>query len=392
MNKLVLGAIAIGLFTVSCQKDENTDPDSIETSRVQVKNNNFDDRITYHDEPVESTGKTSNGNASFNYVANVTSPVVNGAVLSASGIAFQGNKAYISYHWNGAPSDYAGAIEVVDISQPTQPQIISAVYFTDTDLNEIYVQGNEVYTVGSRSLSNSGYDPNITSGAVVDVIRLQGGQLTNQVDEAPLPSYSGNSVFRKGNDLYVTSGNTGGGAFEVSLKNNQYLNITESDYYGYSKFGVDEGSMYVFLQGGPNAKLHVHNSNKFKPNNKTVINLANPTAPADGKAVLDVDFSNQVAYVSSGSYGLHAYDLSSNSGNATQSFNPNGPGFVNGVANDNFYVYAAKGSDGLYILDKNTFNVEAQFTYSGSANYVGTNGQNVFIANGTSGLKILSKN
>ena len=100
VNKLILGLITVGLFTFSCQKDENRSPDQIETSRVQVKNNNFDDRITYHDEPVESTGKTSNTNAQFTYVADVTSPVINGATLSATGIDFQGNRAYVSYHWN----------------------------------------------------------------------------------------------------------------------------------------------------------------------------------------------------------------------------------------------------------------------------------------------------
>ena len=80
------------------------------------------------------------------------------------------------------------------------------------------------------------------------------------------------------------------------------------------------------------------------------------------------------------------------SGNVIQSFNPAGNGLVNGTSHDNDYVYAAKGSDGLYILQKDSFTVKGIFAFNGSANYVRSNGQNVFIANGKSGLKILANN
>lgn len=393
INLLTLTAVLV-IGMTGCSNDDDVQIENPAEERVEVYND-FNGRITYHNEPLEAyddgSGKMANSSG-FTYVADISAPVLHGKTMSATGIAVQGNKAYVSYHRNENEGDYAGAIEVIDISQPGQPSLISGLYFMDTDLNELDVQGNEVYAVGGRSLSASGYDANFTSGGVVEVVRLQGGLLTNQVDEAPIPSFSGNSVFRKGNELYCASGNTGGGVFELDLKKNNYLNVTNSDYYDNSKYGVNEGSIYAFLRGGANSELHIHNSNNFNPGSKTVIPLSSPTAPEDGKKVLKVDFPNNVAYVSSGSYGLHAYDVNDPSGTALQSFTTSGNALVNGVDYDHNYVYAAKGSEGLYILDKNTMtNIAANFNFTGSANYVKSSPQNVFIAHGRGGLKILSK-
>lgn len=394
-NLKLMGVTALaGLVAVSCSSDDDNQIQEPAKERVEVYND-FSGRITYKNDPVESyddgSGKTASSSG-FTYVADISAPVLHGRTMSATGIAVQGNKAYVSYHWNENEGDFAGAIEVIDITQPSQPSLISGLYFQDVDLNEIAVQGNEVYAVGGRSLDVSGYDANFTSGGVIEVVRLQGGTLTNQVDEAPIPAFSGNSVFRAGNSLYVASGNTGGGVFELDLRNNNYLEVTNSDYYDNSKYGVNEGSMYAFLRGGPNSELHIHNSNNFNPGAKTVIPLQHPTAPADGKKVMRLDFPNNTAYISSGTFGLHSYSTNDPSGNAVLSFTTNGSGLVNGVDYDHNHVYAAKGSEGLFILDKQDFNsIAANFSFTGSANYVKSSPQNVFIAHGRGGLKILSK-
>lgn len=120
--------------------------------------------------------------------------------------------------------------------------------------------------------------------------------------------------------------------------------------------------------------------------------MASPSAPDDGKKVLAVDYVGQTAYVSSGSYGLHSYDLNAQSGNIEESFVTGGNGLLNGVDFDHKYVYAAKGSEGLYILDKDTMSkIMANFKFTGSANFVKSATKNVFIAHGRGGLRILAK-
>lgn len=383
------------LFT-GCSSDDDNQIQMPGNERVETYNN-FSGRVTYHNEPIEAyddgSGKKSGGNLTdFIYVADVSAPVIHGKTMSATGIHIEGDKAYVSYHWNEKDEDYAGAVEVIDISNPEQPSLLQGVYFADTDLNELYVQGNELYAVGGRSLSSSGYDANFTSGGVVEVIQLSGGLPTTSVQEGPLPSFSGNSVFRDGNYLYCASGNTGGGVFEVDLSPSNYLEVTETDFYDHSKFGVKAGGYYTFLQTGPNPNLHIHSGNNFNPAGKSVVSLATPTSPDDGKKVLAVDYAGQTAYVSSGSYGLHAYSISSQTGTPEESFNTNGSGLLNGVDYDHKYVYAAKGSEGLYILDKDSMpRIMANFSFTGSANFVRSSVENVFIAHGRGGLRILAK-
>jgi hypothetical protein len=383
MKYLILTVVAISLF--SCKKEEVVSPDGPSN---RVLNYNLKNRVSYFYEPIVLSGKRSNS-TQFAYVADVSAPVINGATLSATGIAFQGNKAFVSYHWNGAEGDFAGAIEVIDITNPNQPQLVSSLYFTDTDLNDIYVEGNKAYVVGGRSLSSSGYNSNLTKGGIVEIIGLNGGYLTTSTIQSWLPSFSGNSIFKQGNNVYTTSGNTGGGAFKVSLHPNNLLQVTDSDSYENSKFGVSNTSKFIFLEGGSNAKLHIHNNNNFNPNSKNVINLDASTSPLDGKGVLFVE--NNQAYVSGGQFGLFEFDLSNNSGTPVRTFITSGSGFVNGVGADNEFVFVAKGHEGMYILNRNDFVQRAVFSFVGSANYVAANGQNIFIANGVGGLKILSK-
>lgn len=392
-NSLFVLALS-SLVLLSCKKDEDKNTLNIPPTNRIIKNN-FEGRITYFDNEIpaleDGSGKR-NKNSSFTHVADVSSPVINGATLSATGVNIQGNLAYVTYHWNGAENDYAGAIEVINITNPSQPTLVSGLYFTDTDLNEIEVQGNKAYVVGGRDIDKSGYNTQVTSGAILEEVSLtNGGLLTNNTQQTWVPGFSANSVFRKNQNLLVASGNTGGGVFQYSLHPNNYLNLTESDFYSNSKFGVDEGSQFVFLEGGPNVRLHVHNSNNFNPASKTVANLSAQQAPLDGKAVLRIH--KKKAYVSGGQFGLFVYDMNNLNSTPVGTYNTNGNGDVNGVHVDNFFVYVAKGSEGVHILDVNTLAPHTLFTFNGSANYVYTrdNSANIFVAHGRDGLKILKK-
>lgn len=391
--------LILGIFVLAgCEKSDNQDNSTapeIEDKRKVATYNNFDGRITYHDQPVaayDSGPNKKQGNTNFTYIADVKAPSPSGSKLSATGISFKADKAFITYHWNKNPSDYAGAIEVIDLKNPKKPKLLAGIYFDDTDLNEVYAKNNMVYAVGGRSLKHSGYNQNLTKGGVVEAVSFKGNQLSKSVTETWIPSYSANSILAHGNKLYVASGNTGGGAFELDLKQKNYLSITDSDHYDHSKYVTRSQNQYIFLQGGSDPKLHIHNS-QFNPSKKNVINLSTNITPVDGKNVLYVDHKLGNAYVSSGKNGLQVYDLGNKNGNVKKAFTTNGNGYVNGVHGDKNHIYAAKGGEGVFILDKNNFKtIVAQFkNFKGSANYVKSDNKNVFIAHGKGGLKILSK-
>ena len=401
-SRLLLSSAAF-LATVvvlaGCNKNDSSSSEPAvnkeEMERKAEPYNNFNGRIVYKDQELEAYEEGTNKRANrsgFQYIADVKPPKFNGRTLSATGIAFRGKYAFVSYHWNGKPDDYAGALEVINVQNPNKPQLVAGLYFNDTDLNEVYVDNNTIYAVGGRSLSSSGYNQQITSGGVVEIIRFLGNKLGAVVIESAVPSFSANSVFRHGKNLYIASGNTGGGVFELGLKPKNFLQVTQSDHYSNSKYGVRANNKYVFLEAGQNPKLHTYKTVNFRPGSKNTRYLPKAITPKDGKNVLQVDGSANKAYVSSGRNGLQVYDLNGNA-QPVQSFNTSGPGLVNGVDFDQNYAYAAKGSEGLFILDINNFsNIKVQFRrFTGSANYVKAYRHNVFLAHGRGGLKILKK-
>ena len=66
------------------------------------------------------------------------------------------------------------------------------------------------------------------------------------------------------------------------------------------------------------------------------------------------------------------------------------PSTVNGMDYDERYLYLAYGSEGLYVLDKETLDVVACYTHSGgkSANYVKVDGGYIYVAYGRNGLQV----
>lgn len=385
MLKKIFFLSLVVLAISACKKEDDLTPSSASSSNRLLNNSDFEGRIKYVYQPVPSE-KRSGSASSWDFIAEVSSPVVNGAVLSATGVEFHNNKAYVSYHWNGQGSDYAGAIEIFDVSNPNVPVLISQLLFTDTDLNEITVDNGDVYVTGGRDIYSSNYDQNFTNGAIVERVALDGaGLLTATTTQSPLPSYSGNAVKKIGNELYVAAGNTGGGAYVVDAST---LALLDSESYSDSKFVDEANGKIVYYRGGANAKLYSHTGG-FNAATKTTIDISASVSPVNGKAVLHID--GPLAYVCTGANGLKVFNVNSASTTPSYSFSSGGSGYANGVHTDNEFLFIANGYDGVYILDKNSHAQDGLFNFTGSANYVKSNGNNVFIANGVGGLKILGR-
>ena len=385
MKNLAILFLVFALF--SCQKEDETDisPASNTASNRILNNSDFSGRIKYLYQPVPQTRRSGSA-SSWDFIAEVSSPVVNGAVLSATGVEFHNNKAYVSYHWNGQGNDFAGAIEIFDVSNPNVPVLESQLLFTDTDLNEITVDNGDAYVTGGRNIYSSNYDQNFTNGAIVERVALDGsGLLTTTTVQKPLPSFSGNAVKKIGGELFVAAGNTGGGSYVVDAAT---LDLIDSETYPHSKFVDEENGKIIYYQGGPDAKLFSHNGT-FNAATKTTIDIAAAASPVNGKSVLHMD--GPLAYVCTGANGMFVFNINSASNTPTYSFSSGGSGYANGVHTDDEFLFIANGFDGVYILDKNTHAQDGLFNFDGSANYVKSNGNNVFIANGIGGLKILGR-
>lgn len=382
--RILLTAACLTLLFFSCKKKTAEEL----VSPTVIMGTDFDGRLTYFWDKIEPYPKSINDSITFYHIADASSPYVNGLLTSATGMEIVGQYCYVTYHIAG--SVYGGALEVFDISSPSNPELVSQLYFTDTDLNECTVQGDKLYAVGGRDVYSSGFTDNDTKGGVLLEISLSSGMLTTNLRWAALPSYSGNSVNVVGDLLFVASGSTGGGIFTL---NKSDLSLIQSDYFDNAKFcdvrNNQLGDKMIALQGYPTARLHEYVAGSSNVAGKIEHDILNQNVPSNGKAVVHID--DQDVYVCTGANGLMGFHLSSINSGAFLNFNSPLSGNANGVDTDGNFIYIANGLEGLIIVNKDDHLIHSIFSYDGSANYVQSNGDYVFIANGKGGLKILKR-
>ncbi len=400
------------IISESCKKTENIE--EIPTDEIKLVLNNdaesLSSRIHYYNAPIlfsekdSKSVKNDNGHTWY-YVAEVESPMFNGVALSATHVVIADDKAYVTYNQQG--TEHAGGIEVIDLSNPAFPSIISQELFDGTDINAVAIDYNGSETERKLWLAASSFK----KGAVLREVILQNGLLSNLVSDVNLSkslsdgstSASANGIVRSADYIYVTAGQSHGGTFQLSTSN---LAVLANEEYTHAKFpavnGINNGAKQVTLSTGENSKLHVYNVGPDRTETTfdiTPIYHQNVEEPYRGKSTLFMDQGEDICYVASGFNGLIAYDV--NSGNQVYT-SPAGmlsSGNTNGFAKDDDYVYLANGADGLYIAtlpesgsgELIPVQVWDMNESGASANLVETDGDWIFVAKGGGGLKILRK-
>jgi hypothetical protein len=380
-----------------------TSSDSNEIT-IQSDIEKLNERVEIVNEPIilDTTAHASNTSAalkgndhSFTHVANVNSPVdIRGNRLSATSIEIRANRMYVSYHLNGNP--YFGAIDVFDIKDEANPKIVCAVYFSDTDINELQIEenGKTVWYAGGRDVTKTDYNEEVHKGAVVGELKLDNDVFEDFRKETPLPSYSGNAIVDMGRQLYVASGATGGGFFELSKDNLSIANQFEVDFAKY----IDQrknGLIGLSLKDGKQAKFYMMD---FKDNEIDEYETHFEVTPQNGKNV--IEHRDAITYGAFGNQGVKGYKFDGGGDPLVYEFDPEGEDVANGVSADGEYVYIAHGTDGLFITTQSRSpNKEPEGIYSwdnnntedASANFVKTDGKFVILANGVNGLQILKR-
>ncbi len=80
-----------------------------------------------------------------------------GVEVRATFVHVLGNRAYVGYNKEGEV--YAGAVEVIDISDPSHPTVVSQALFDDTDVAalDISPDGSTLLIAGARDIDQTGY-------------------------------------------------------------------------------------------------------------------------------------------------------------------------------------------------------------------------------------------
>lgn len=397
--KRLLVVLLVASIFGACDILSNSDGNNF---KVEINNDaeSLNKRIQIINQPVildstrsKSTGSvTTSGAGSFTHVANVASPKINGRTLSATSIEIRANKVYISYHLNG--NDYGGAVDIIDIRDEDNPSLISHISFADTDVNALDVEENNklLWITGGRDINSSNHRNADHNGAIIGELGIDKGEFeVNDYRETPLPSYSGNDIVdAPGQYLYVASGATGGGFYELN-KNSFEINNRVDNTFAKSLDRRQNDIVGLNLTEDNRANFTI-----IDFENETVTNYETPytVAPTDGKNVLEHTAS--ITYAALGDQGVKGFQFNTGT-DPVYEFNPQGDDVSNGVTVDGQYVYIANGTDGLFITTiARNGNKEPEEVYSwnggdGSANFVKTDGNFIILANGIDGLNILRK-
>jgi hypothetical protein len=408
MKKLLIFCITIFLIGISCKKKDDqhaiNSSDDLLSKNMLINNdlNALNERISLTDNApayifgdiangtVKSSKGTSASSVTIQLIARLLPPVYNGEVLQASHVRIADHYAYVTYNTQGPR--YLGGVDIVDISSPESPELVSSAVFINQETNK----GRDVSSVdvefSPSAKSNTllwitGADETHDS-AFVERYQLNSSNQfeSGQSINVSLKGHVGTDVRFYNDKVYVTSG-TGGGLtiFDNQMKEVSFLNLENAR-------SVDVNEDYEIVLGGNPG--HLYNPGFWE---KEIGGATDPEA----KSILRL--FNKFALVALGEEGLKCYDISSNNPSTFLISALPGPTVpvgeapldyvTNGVSvSNNGWVYIANGAGGLDIAKIDT---DGQLTWMGninleaSVNFVEANENYVFVARGILGLKIL---
>ncbi len=407
MKKILIFSITSLLIISGCKK-EYYKPD-IQTAGTGISKNMIIDndpatlnqRITYvNNVPsyvfnesgvAKDLGDNGSKGASvtLNLIAALYPPTYNGETLQASHVRLIGNYAYVAYNTQG--SRYLGGVDVVDVSSPCNPVLVSSVVFINQETNQgIDVSSVEAYEPasgeGNTRVWITGADET-TDSAFVEQFELNSMHQfeSDQTLKFNLPGYVGTDVRYFDNKIFVSSGNNGG----LTVLDDQMTQISYMDIN--NARSVDINPDYEIVLGGNPG--HLYNPGVWD-------NEIGGAMNEEAKSI--VRLHNQFALVALGEEGVKSYDLSTATPPTPVSSLPapvvpagaTASDYVsNGVSvSDNGWVYIADGAGGLDVakMDSNgNLTWLGNINVGASANYVEANKEYVFVARGVLGLKII---
>ncbi len=341
----------------------------------------------------------------FMELATVNSPVdPSGKLLSATSIQTYGKYAIVCYHMHY--KGIGGALQLLDITIPSEPKVISELYYEGLDFNHIAFDD-------AGDISNSKFwaaaDDSKNGYAYVVAGRISQADFTAAgIQKMRVVGNAANCIVKYKNHVIVAT--TG-----VNANNGAILS------FDYQTGVVDEKSTIEVQRGkhiaidpiNPNSGLlalylkDCDNNNNTKNQTSTGLAVldyfadnANPLQgtptewdierirPIDGKNAIRL--YDGTAYLALSNQGMLVMDLATSKINKKE---PSPTGLTNGIDVDGRYIYLANGSGGVRVYDKKT--LEYKYTFYGntsaSANFTSANEEAglLFVAYGIDGVKII---
>lgn len=401
MKRLYYLYFSVFFLICSCSDETTIYDEPKDNLRVETNESILENSVVYDKSGVLDildeatvTGKTSltaknevAGDYPLTLVAQVDVPSFNGGEnLTASHVDVEGNYAYVSY--NTVADGYVGGVDIINISDPTNPRVTSRLYYTNADINGIKYDNGYVYLAGGVDSERS---VRATANSFVAKIQANNGRLNLDagITYGFQEGFNATDVEVTDNQVIVTSGQEG----FVTIYNKSDLTISnEAPFMDLRSVAVKDNSIAV-LDAGRGVSILDQNLNN-------VMDIAiDSDFGVNTKRTLDFNGENIV--VAESSKGAGVYNAS------TGSFveyvpillspdNVDGADVVtNAVASNEDVLLMANGGAGLCLSEEqqnqNT-DLVGIIELEGSINYVASKGDYIFAASGKEGLQIIKLN
>jgi hypothetical protein len=337
----------------------------------------------------------SNTKTTLTLMATVAPPVVNGKTLQASGVAFRGNYAVVSYMTIGEP--VGGAVDIINVTNREKPTLTSRITFDDADVIAADFSSSVLYYAGSTSSKT------VKTRALLGGIKLTSMKFdTSETGRVSLPSYAGTAVMRtsSGTTAYVTSGNDGAlGAYTYSK--GAFTQTFQIPLHDARSLYIDGDTVGVV--GGTPGLLTLVSAPK-----KVSMGSYKFDGADVAQSKTDVKLLGSKAFIAAGKAGVQVLSLKTPGKLLGKLPLPDAkalgldPSYVttNGVAVDGDLLFSANGGAGVYVAqgsqtftssdDKDvTMTTLGQLQLGTSANHVAYSGGYLIVATGPGGLKVV---
>lgn len=424
-NKLSRPILSLtALVAFSACYDQPFVPGNESSDRVAITNDEFEleQRVDYpeQDIPIDATapapvgpagvsafGVASSGPAlappsiTLTLKAEAAPPVVGGQTLQATSVwQASGNRAVVSYAMVGNPT--LGAIDLFQVLGNGQPVLRSNAAFTDTDI--LAVSLDDVYAYAAQA---SG-DVSFTYPAVLERFSIAGNKLTLTGSlQAQLTSFAATSVASDGSVLYATTGDAGG-VFALDPATTTILGQYELDDARWVALDPDNARIVV-AQGQP-GRLSVFEAGNFPGGSMTLLNTFTFPGADVAESKTTVEIHGGKAFVAAGPEGVQIVCLADGSviGSVARP-DPSSVGLdpsvvvTNAVTVQDDLMFISNGEAGVYaaaatenLTDNNcdapSIEVLGKLRFDNlqSANHVAYQGNELYVAAGLGGIKIVN--
>lgn len=338
---------------------------------------------------------------SLTLITEIDPPIVDGEVVQATSISLDGgDKAMVSYNMRGAPR--LGAIDWMIKLTDKKPNLSSSVTFNDADINAVTTDGAYVYAAVATDTGGFPFP------AVFERVRIKNDKFTlADADRIGLTSFAATSAMRTSNEIYATSGNTGG-VFAFSKAQLQPLGefaLHDARWVAWDK----DGSRIVVVQGTP-GQISIFEQGAFPNGSMNLLNTFSFPGADVPESKSTADIAGGKAFIAAGPEGVQIVCL--DDGQIVGSVPRPDPAALgldpsvvvtNAVAVDKDLLFISNGEAGVYVaqggedFDDTACNAEQQITMLGklrfddlqSVNHVAYENDHLIIAAGLGGVKVV---